>query len=131
MDQQLKEMFLAQVSNTSAIALYDKLCAQMGSQLNEGTQHIIGDICILEQFKQDLYKDIKERGSMAKFKQGRQEMLIINKSGPQIRQYMDQQRRLLGELKLTPASLSAAKPSKTGQPAGKDDFEQFDEGEDD
>lgn len=124
MNQQLREICKDQVTSENALALYDSLCAQLGQNLTNGAQHIIGDICVLEQFKQDLYADIKKRGSVASFKNGRQEMSIVNKSGPQIRQYMEQQRKLLGELKLTPASLSVK--ASSGGTAKKDDFENFD-----
>ena len=127
MNQQLRDMCLSQVSNRHAIALYDSLCAQLGPALTTGAQHIIGDIAILEQFKQDLYADIKDRGTVSDFKNGRQTMKIVNKSGPQIRLYMDQQRKLLAELKLTPSSLSVKSSSSQGGPAMKDDFDRFDE----
>jgi len=130
MNQQLREICKQQVTNDSALTLYDSLCAQLGPMLTNGAQHIIGDIAVLEQFKQDLYADIKKRGSVASFKNGKQEMSIVNKSGPQIRQYMEEQRKLLGELKLTPASISGTKPS-TGDPAKKDAFEDFDKDDED
>ena len=131
MNQQLREICKQQVTSDSALALYDSLCMQLGPQLTNGAQHIIGDICILEQFKQDLYTDIKKRGSVASFKNGRQEMPIVNKSGPQIRQYMEQQRKLLGELKLTPASLSVKSSPGGGGPAKSDRFEDFDKDDED
>ena len=61
MNQQLREICKQQVTSDSALALYDSLCMQLGPQLTNGAQYIIGDICILEQFKQDLYTDIKKR----------------------------------------------------------------------
>src|SRR5690606_36525625 len=73
------------------------------SNLNERTILIVDNLALLEQMKQQLLDDIKERGVVELFKNGSQEMFRDNKSVDKILKIVEQQRKLLAELQLTPA----------------------------
>jgi P27 family predicted phage terminase small subunit len=73
-------------------------------KLNDKTYLIINNFALLEQLKLDLLKDIKERGVVELFKNGSQEMMRDNKSVEKVMNTIERQRRLLAELRLTPAS---------------------------
>ena len=61
-----------------------------------------------EQIKQMLMDDIAQRGLGQERRNGRQMYWAENKSPAQLRAYMEQQRKHLGELKLTPGKRGAA-----------------------
>lgn len=88
--------------------------------LNERTILLVDSMALLEQLKHQHLDDIKERGVVEFFKQGAQELYRDNKSVDKILKIVEQQRRLLAEMKLTPAS-----EKKIVEEVEKDDFEDF------
>ncbi|MET3507043.1 P27 family phage terminase small subunit [Halalkalibacter oceani] len=73
-------------------------------KFNDKTYLIINNFALLEQMKLDLIADIRKRGVVELFKNGSQEMMRDNKSVDKVMKTIEQQRRLLAELRLTPAS---------------------------
>lgn len=88
--------------------------------LNDRTIMIVDNIALLEQLKHQHLDDIKERGVVELFRNGTQEMYRENKSVDKILKIVEQQRKLLAELKLTPAS-----DKKVVEAVTVDDFENF------
>ncbi len=82
-------------------------------------QMLVADIATMEKLKQQLYEDIRKRGVVEDFRNGRQRMMRDNKSVQNVRMLMDQQRKHLAELRLTPNSRKAAPVSLDD---GFDDF---------
>ncbi|TPE68029.1 P27 family phage terminase small subunit [Halalkalibacterium halodurans] len=74
------------------------------NKLNDKTYLIINNFALLEQIKLDLIDDIRARGVVELFKNGSQEMMRDNKSVDKVMNTIERQRRLLAELRLTPAS---------------------------
>lgn len=101
----------AEAPDPVAAAMYERLCAACAKRpegLSDQDQMLIADIAILEQLKQQLYADIRKRGVVEDFRNGRQRMMRDNKSVQHVRMLMDQQRKHLAELRLTPNSRKAA-----------------------
>lgn len=122
MNESLREQHLKGITDETATALYDSLCTEFEKQygaINGSAQHIIGDIAMMEQNKRKLYDDVRRRGVIVTVKNGRQEFTQQNKSIAAARGLAEQQRKLLNELKLTPAS------QKADASALEDDFESF------
>lgn len=119
----LREQHLQTIGHPVALGAYDSLCElgelREGGGLNAAAQQIIGDYVALEQIKQDLYMDVVSRGVAYTYSNGRQRLTVNNKNVPQIRAIVDQQRKLLAELRFTPASTKAAEIPLT------DDFGNF------
>lgn len=91
-----------------AEALYDALCQEYENQYgpaSDSAQQIIYDIVQMDITKQKLLDDIRDRGVVEEFRNGRQHFWRENKSIQAARALMDQQRRHLSELKLTQAGL--------------------------
>ena len=123
MNADLREQHLAQISDEKARALYERLCAaceQRDGGMSDPEQALVADIAMLEQLKQQLYEDIRKRGVVEDFRNGRQRMMRENKSVTSARQLMDQQRKHLAELRLTPNS-RRAQPV----PVATDGFDDF------
>ena len=123
MNADLREQHLAQISDEKARALYERLCAaceQREGGMSDPEQALVADIAMLEQLKQQLYEDIRKRGVVEDFRNGRQRMMRENKSVTSARQLMDQQRKHLAELRLTPSS-RRAQPV----PVATDGFDDF------
>ncbi|MCS1351157.1 P27 family phage terminase small subunit [Mechercharimyces sp. CAU 1602] len=72
--------------------------------LNERTILIVENMALLEQVKERLLKDIKDRGVVEHFVNGTQEMWRENKSVDKVLKVVEGQRKLLNELCLTPSS---------------------------
>ena len=101
----------AEAPDPVAAAMYERLCAACAKRpegLSDQDQMLIAYIAILEQLKQQLYADIRKRGVVEDFRNGRQRMMRDNKSVQHVRMLMDQQRKHLAELRLTPNSRKAA-----------------------
>lgn len=90
------------------------------SNLNDRTILLVDNIALLEQMKQELLDDIKTRGVVEFFKNGSQEMFRDNKSVDKILKIVEQQRKLLAELQLTPASAKRVEAV-----VARDEFEDF------
>lgn len=111
MNNALKTMHMETITDKTAIMFYNILCAaceeREGGMMN-ADQLIVGDYAYMEQMKQGLLRDVAKRGEMVEFKNGKQNMIVENKSVQQIRSLLDQQRKHLSELRLTPSSRRAA-----------------------
>lgn len=95
----------------AAAAIYAGLCAACAKRpegLSDQDQMLIADIASMEKLKRQLYADIRQRGVVEDFRNGRQHIKRENKSITTARQLMDQQRKHLAELRLTPNSRKAA-----------------------
>ena len=107
----------------SASILYGFLPVFVKEILQEGMtdadQMLIHDVAYAEQVKQMLMDDIAERGLGQERYNGRQKYWQENKSPAQFRAYCEQQRKILAELRLTPAGRKAEKIEID------DDFENF------
>lgn len=111
MNRALKKEHFQRITDPRARRMYNRLCeACEGRQdgLTDADQMIVGDVAYAEQVKQMLMDDIKERGLGQERYNGRQKYWQENKSPSQLRAYCEQQRKHLGELKLTPAKRQAA-----------------------
>ncbi|WP_241422951.1 P27 family phage terminase small subunit [Candidatus Contubernalis alkaliaceticus] len=111
------------ITNYDARRLFRILAEELkaSNQFNEKTLLLIDNMILLEQLKQDHFKDVQDRGVVELFKNGAQEMYRENKSVGSILKIVEQQRKLQAELKLTPAS--DKKVSKAV--AQGDNFEDF------
>lgn len=106
----LKEMHFAEITSERARALYEKLeaaCAARDGACDEATLTLIADAARAEQMKELLQSDIRERGIGKEYSNYRQHYYRPNESVKELRAVMDQQRRILKELRLTPASRNA------------------------
>ena len=94
-----------------AIGMYESLCAACEKRpegMSDQDQMLVADIATMEKLKQQLYEDIRKRGVVEDFRNGRQKLKRDNKSVQGVRMLMDQQRKHLAELRLTPNSRKAA-----------------------
>ena len=117
MNEALKARHMATITDENAVELYNRLCAACESReggMTDADQMIVADAARMEQMKQALLADIAERGVGKEMYIGKQKYYQENKSVAQARAYMEQQRKHLSELRLTPNSRKAA-------PAGIDD----------
>lgn len=111
MNEQLREEHLRGITNERARLVYDKLCEACDRReggMEDADQMLVADIAYAEQMKQMLMDDIAQRGLGQERRNGRQMYWAENKSPAQLRAYMEQQRKHLGELKLTPGKRGAA-----------------------
>ena len=93
------------------VQMYESLCNACEKRpegINDQDQMLVADIVNMEKLKQQLYADIRKRGVVEDFRNGRQRMMRDNKSVQNARMLMDQQRKHLAELRLTPNSRKAA-----------------------
>ena len=129
MNLELKKMHMLQLTDAeaampdpTAAAMYDALCAACEKRpegISDQDQMLIMDISAMEKMKQQLYEDIRQRGVVEDFRNGRQRLKRENKSIATARMLMEQQRKHLAELRLTPNSKKAVQISLD------DDFDQF------
>lgn len=129
MNTDLRDQHMQQLINPAtgeldpmAASMYDKLCAACEKRpegCSDQDQMLVADIASMEVLKQQLYEDIRTRGVVEDFRNGRQRMKRDNKSVQGVRMLMDQQRKHLAELRLTPNSRKAAQVSIDD---GFDDF---------
>lgn len=90
------------------------------NNLNDRTILLVDSMALLEQMKHQLLDDLKIRGVVEFFKNGAQEMYRDNKSVDKILKIVEQQRKLLAELRLTPAS-----DKRVSEVVAVDEFEDF------
>lgn len=123
-DQHMKQLIDPATGEPDQMAasMYDQLCAACAKRpegCSDQDQMLVFDIAGMEVLKRQLYEDIRTRGVVEDFKNGRQRMKRDNKSVQGVRMLMDQQRKHLAELRLTPNSRKAAQVSIDD---GFDDF---------
>ncbi|SFT04186.1 P27 family phage terminase small subunit [Marininema halotolerans] len=88
--------------------------------LNDRTIMLVDNMVLLEQIKQGLLDDLKERGIVELFINGSQEMYRDNKSADKVLKVVEQQRKLQAELRLSPAS-----DKQISEAVTMDEFEEF------
>ena len=111
MNNTLRKEHFERIQDKRARHMYDRLCDACEKRpegMTEPDQMLVADIAYAEQMKQLLMDDIAQRGLGCERRNGRQVYWAENKSPAQLRAYTEQQRKHLGELKLTPAKRQAA-----------------------
>ena len=111
MNKTLRKEHFLRVTDPRARHMYDRLCDACEKRpegMTDPDQMLVADIAYAEQIKQMLMDDIAQRGLGQERYNGRQKYWQENKSPAQLRAYTEQQRKHLGELKLTPAKRQAA-----------------------
>jgi hypothetical protein len=111
MNETMKKEHFERIQDKRARHMYYRLCEACEKRpegLTEPDQMLVADIAYAEQMKQMLMDDIAQRGLGQERRNGRQMYWAENKSPAQLRAYMEQQRKHLGELKLTPGKRGSA-----------------------
>ena len=111
MNKSLRKEHFLRITDSRARHMYDRLCTACEKRqegMTDPDQMLVADIAYAEQIKQMLMDDIASRGLGQERYNGRQKYWQENKSPSQLRAYCEQQRKHLGELKLTPAKRQAA-----------------------
>ena len=122
MNEALRKEHFQRITDKRARHMYDRLCDACGRRaegMTDPDQMLVADIAYAEQIKQMLMDDIAERGLGQERYNGRQKYWQENKSPAQFRAYCEQQRKILAELRLTPAGRKAERIEID------DDFENF------
>lgn len=112
MNEELRKTHLERITNEKARGVYDMLCdacEMRADGMTDADQMLVCDYAYGEQIKQMLQDDIAERGLGQERYNGRQKYWQENKSPAQFRAYCEQQRKILAELRLTPAGRKAEK----------------------
>lgn len=94
-----------------ALKLYDQLCqvvAERPDGIDPAAQHIVAQIAELERIAELAREDIRQKGIRDKYRNGRQIVDRENKSINTIQRCIEQQRKLMSELRITPASRKTA-----------------------
>lgn len=123
MDERIRERDFAVVTDARARDIYDRLCAACDAReggMTVADQQVIGDYARAEQLKYLLDADILERGIGKERHNGRQSYWEENKSIARRQSTIEQQRKLLAELKLSAQSRKA-----DVAPVVVDDFDEF------
>ena len=124
MNSTLRREHFRRIEDKRARHMYDYLCDACEKRpegMTDADQMLVADIAYAEQVKQLLMDDIATRGIGQERRNGRQVYWAENKSTAQYRAFSEQQRKHLGELKLTPSKRQAA-PVEID-----DDFDSFPE----
>lgn len=111
MNDALRKQHMERITDPVAVRCYDRLCeacAIRAEGMSDQDQMLVADIATMEQMKQQLFEDIRIRGVVEDWHNGRQHMKRENKSIQAARMLMEQQRKHLSELRLTPNSKKAA-----------------------
>ena len=111
MNKALRKEHFLRIQDARARHMYDRLCEACEKRqegMTDPDQMLISDIAYAEQIKQMLMDDIAARGLGCERYNGRQKYWQENKSPSQLRAYCEQQRKHLGELKLTPCKRQSA-----------------------
>ena len=123
MDMTIRDRDFAVVTDERARDIYDRLCAACDAReggMTVADQQVIGDYARAEQLKYLLDADILERGIGKERHNGRQSYWEENKSLARRQSTIEQQRKLLAELKLSAQSRKA-----DVAPVVVDDFDEF------
>jgi len=111
MNSTLRREHFRRIDDKRARHMYDYLCDACEKRpegMTDADQMLVADIAYAEQVKQMLMDDIATRGIGQERRNGRQVYWAENKSTAQYRAFSEQQRKHLGELKLTPSKRQAA-----------------------
>ena len=111
MNSTLRREHFRRIEDKRARHMYDYLCdacEKRAEGMTDPDQMLVADIAYAEQVKQLLMDDIATRGIGQERRNGRQVYWAENKSTAQYRAFSEQQRKHLGELKLTPSKRQAA-----------------------
>ena len=111
MNSTLRREHFRRIEDKRARHMYDYLCDACEKRpegMTDADQMLVADIAYAEQVKQLLMDDIATRGIGQERRNGRQVYWAENKSTAQYRAFSEQQRKHLGELKLTPSKRQAA-----------------------
>lgn len=122
MNTGLKKEHWQRITDPDARRMYGRLCEaceKRAGGITDADQMIVADIAYAEQIKGILQADIAERGIGKEVRNGRQSYWQDNKSLAHLRAYSESQRKLLNELRLTPAGRKAASVDLD------DDFDSF------
>ena len=123
MDEMIRARDFAVVTDERARDVYDRLCAACDAReggMTVADQQVIGDYARAEQLKYLLDADILTRGIGKERHNGRQTYWEENKSIGRRQSTIEQQRKLLAELKLSAQSRKA-----DTAPVVVDDFDEF------
>lgn len=110
MNETLREEHFQQITDEKARGTYDALCDacdRRADGITDADQMLVRDVAYAEQVKGMLMADILQRGVGCERTNGRQRYYQDNKSMAHLRNFCESQRKLLGELKLTPAARKA------------------------
>lgn len=122
MNTGLKKEHWRRITDPDARRMYGRLCEaceKRAGGITDADQMLVADVAYAEQIKALLQKDILERGIGKEVRNGRQTYWQENKSMAQLRGYVESQRKLLNELRLTPNGRKAASVDLD------DDFDSF------
>lgn len=111
----LKAWHLKNLHYNCSKSLYERLCAACEKRpggVTDADQDLIYDACFMEDVKEGLRDDILGRGAVATIRNGSQVFKKDNKSVTQLRAYMDSQRKMFAELRITPAKRGAAEAAE-------------------
>ena len=121
-NEELRKEHFERITSEGARNMYDRLCEACERRedgLTDPDQMLVADIAYAEQIKEMLQADIAARGIGREQRNGRQTYWQDNKSLAHLRAYSESQRKLLNELRLTPAGRKAASVDLD------DDFDSF------
>ncbi len=125
LDEQLREEHIARLGESApAIRLYGRLCQVVGDRpegIDAAAQHIVAQIAELERIAELARQDIADKGLRDKYRNGRQIVERENKSISTIQRCIEQQRKLMSELRITPASRRTSRQGSMFD----DDFDTF------
>lgn len=110
------------IPDERALAVFDILeaaVAKRDGEASDASLMLIADYCRAEMLKNMLNRDILERGVVNRVSNYRQSFSKPNPSVAQLRAVVEQQRKILAELRLTPVS------NKAQQAPLDDDFDNF------
>lgn len=110
MNEALRREHFMRVTDKRARHMYDRLCdacERRPDGITDADQMLVADIAFAEQIKQMLMDDVAQRGIGQERYNGRQKYWQENKSLSQYRAFSEQQRKHMGELKLTPVRRQA------------------------
>lgn len=122
MNESMRDEHYLQITDEKARAAYITLCDACDRRpdgLTDADQMLIRDYCCFEQIKLMAMADILTNGLGHERTNGRQRYYQENKNLALYRNYSDNQRKILAELKLTPATRKAASVDID------DDFDKF------
>lgn len=128
MNDETKTLQPKPITDPAAQALYDALCVQFEQgfgSVTDSAKALIYDVALADQIKRRLLSDIEKRGAVETFRNGRQTVMRENKSIVQMQRLMEQQRRNLAELGLTPGARRKKETAGDGDPEDADDFDKF------
>ena len=107
----LRKEHFKRIEDKRARHMYDYLCDACDRRpegITVADQMLVADIAFLEQVKQQLMDDVAVRGIGQERRNGRQVYWQESKSLAQYRAFSEQQRKHMGELKLTASKRQAA-----------------------